>query len=152
MARTIFIENAQLIFKNFSGKEGPYNDKGTRSFAVIIDDPEMADRLKNDGWLIKELAPRDEDEAPKHYLTIALSYKVAPPSVQMLMGSNLITMSEETIGELDFQQIISADLTITPYHWEMGSKSGIKAYLKGLVATVDEDPLMMKYAGFVTRN
>ena len=34
----LVIDNARLIFKNFSGKGDNYNREGDRNFAVIIDD------------------------------------------------------------------------------------------------------------------
>ena len=40
----IEIENAKLLFKNFSGEQSKFNRKGDRNFSVIIEDPAEAER------------------------------------------------------------------------------------------------------------
>ena len=35
---TIMMEGVRIIFRNFEGKEGPYNKAGERNFAVLLDD------------------------------------------------------------------------------------------------------------------
>ena len=41
----IVIENAHIMFRNFSGKEAKYNHAGVRNFCVVIDDSEQAQQL-----------------------------------------------------------------------------------------------------------
>ena len=38
----VVIEDAHLIWKNFSGEETQFNRAGNRNFNVIIDDPDFA--------------------------------------------------------------------------------------------------------------
>ena len=57
----IMIENARLIFKNFSGEESKFNRGGNKNFCVVLD-PEMAQDLADEGWNIKYLRPREEGE------------------------------------------------------------------------------------------
>ena len=57
----IRIENAKIRFRNFSGKEGRFNPAGRRNFCVFLDD-DTANDLKDEGWNIKWLNPRAEDD------------------------------------------------------------------------------------------
>ena len=145
------MENARLIFRNFEGREEKYNRKGDRNFGLIIEDPEVAQQLAEDGWNIKELTPKnndDYDDTPEviYWLPVTVRFDNAPPKVMLVTRRKKTRLNEDNINTVDYANIAKVDLTVTPYDWEVNGKTGTKAYLQTAYITINEDEFADKYA------
>ena len=148
------IENATLYFRNFSGKPSEYNetDGENRSFGVVIEDPDQAQEMKNDGWNIKISKYTDDEGKPTYYLPVAVDYKRAdrfPVHIFLYTRKNKKSLSEEEIGTLDSAEFANVDLLIRPYAWEnRRGETGVKAYLTEMHAVLEENRFTEKYAAY----
>lgn len=145
------MENARLIFRNFEGREEKYNRKGDRNFGLIIEDPEVAQQLAEDGWNIKKLTPKnndDYDDTPEviYWISVTVRFDNVPPKVMLVTRRKKIRLNEDSINTVDYANIAKVDLTVTPYDWEVNGKSGTKAYLQTMYVTINEDEFADKYA------
>lgn len=142
--KTFMVEDAKLIFRNFSGEETQYNRAGERNFCVILDEKTAHD-MANDGWNVKTLASREEGEPDSYYIQIAVGYKIKPPRVTLITSNSRTPLHQDSIGMLDWVDILTCDFIAHAYDWEVGGKRGIKAYLRTMFITIQEDALERKY-------
>lgn len=145
---TYVIEDGQIIFKNFAGVARKYNAAGSRNFNVFIDDPELVKLLVDEGFNVRILKPRDEDDEPRHVLKINVSYKKIPPIIVQHTGRNSVNLDEEDIAGLDNTFISSVDVEFSPYRFqrEEDGSEGRSAYLRTLHVILEEDVFADKYA------
>ena len=141
------IEGAQLIYRNFSGAPTPFKPEGgVRTFSVVLD-KKLADKMARDGWPVKCKPSREEDNEEEFcFIEVKVGYKQRPPNIVVITDYGRTNLTEDTVGMLDWADIRNVDLIAREYNWEVGGKSGIKAYLKTMFVTIDEDDLERKYA------
>lgn len=143
----ITIENARIGFRNFSGKEGKFNPAGRRNFCVFLE-TDLAITLEQDGWNVRWLEPKDNYEEKQAYLQVTVRYDSEGrrnPNIVLMSHKGKTKLNEDTVGLLDWAELDRVDLTIRPNNWEVNGKTGVKAYIKSLFATVAEDELELKY-------
>lgn len=146
MANNLTIRDARIIFRNFSGKATNFTPEGRRTFSVLIDDEGLANALLQDGWNVKTLRKRNPDDPQHYHLPVSVFYGNYPPSIVMISGRTKTVLDESTVQLLDWADIEKVDLTIRPRAYEAAGRKGIKAYLKTMYVTVQEDELAAEYA------
>lgn len=140
------IDDARIIFRNFSGEPSKFNREGDRNFAVIVEDQEVADALINEGWNVKIKPPREEGDEPFMYLPVKIKFNDRGPSVYLKTGDALNRLDEESISCLDNIDILGVDLDLRPYDWEVNGKTGRTAYLQSIHVTQQVDRFAERYS------
>lgn len=138
-------DDAKIIYRNFAGVGSKFNREGDRNFAVIIEDGDVANELIEAGWNIKIKPPRDEEDTPFMYLPVKVKFNDRGPSVYLESGSANRKLDEESIACLDDIDILSVDLDIRPFDWEVNGKTGRTAYLQSIRVIQEVDRFAARY-------
>ena len=112
----------------------------------MIEDPELADALINEGWNVKIKPPRDEDEDPFMYLPVKVKFSEKGPAVYLKTGKVMKRLDKELVSCIDDIDILSVDLDIRPYDWEVNGKTGRTAYLQSMQVTQRVDRFAARHA------
>lgn len=140
------IDDARIIYRNFSGAGSKFNREGDRNFAVIIPDQEMADALIAEGWNVKIKPPRDEDDTPFMYIPVKIKFNDRGPNCYLATGTRMNRLDEESICCLDDVDILTVDMDLRPYDWEVNGKTGRTAYLQSIKVTQEVDRFASRFA------
>jgi hypothetical protein len=144
---SVFIEDARIFFRNFEGRKREYNAEGERNFCVAIP-PKMLKQFEKDGWNIKYSKRKlDEGEEPEAYIEVKVNYDTGrPPRVVLITSRGSEDLGMREVGMIDVADIKTVDVSINPYFWDVNGNKGVKAYLKSIFVTLNEDYLDLKYA------
>ena len=140
------IDDAKIIFRNFEGRGDKYNREGDRNFSLLIEDPDTANALAENGWNVKIKPGRDEDEGPFMRLPVKVKFTDYGPNVYLITGDRRNELDEESIGCLDNIDIESVDLDIRPYDWDVNGRTGRTAYLQSMQVVQRIDRFAARYA------
>lgn len=156
----LILYGVQLIWRNFTGREGIYNAKGKRNFSIRIDEEQFND-LTARGWEPKRKEPREAGDEPLFHLPVTVMFREGEENIQRNPRIFFITESTNSRNQLndvtamlvDYATFDNVDVTLHPYNWgPIKGEYGVKAYLKTLYGTLHEDPLDQKYADYVDVN
>lgn len=146
--KPVNLENVRIGFRNFEGREGPYNKSGERSFAVFLD-RQTAEAMAADGWNVKfpkgEPGMDMDGDERDAYLQVSVGFDFYPANVFIISNGNPTKLSQDEVLMLDWAELENVDLVLRPYEWSVNRNSGIKAYLKSGYFTIVSDPFASKY-------
>lgn len=126
------IDGARIIFRNFAGAASKFNREGDRNFALVIEDEAVKDALIKEGWNVKVREPREPGDSPFMTLPVKVKFNERGPQVFMVTNGVQNELTEETVAILDDIDILSVDLDLRPYDWEVNGKTGRTAYLSAI--------------------
>lgn len=139
------IDDARIIYRNFSGVGSKYNREGDRNFAVLIPNQDIANALIEDNWNVKIKPSREDDDVPFMYLPVKIKFNDRGPTVYLQTGKALNKLDEESVSCLDDVDILTVDLDLRPYDWEVNGKTGRTAYLQSIKVVQQIDRFAAHY-------
>lgn len=139
------IDDARIVYRNFSGTASKFNREGDRNFAVVIPTEDLAEELSDLGWNIKVKPLREGEDVPFMFLPVKIKFNERGPIAYLKSGGNLVKLDEEGISCLDDVDIERVDLDIRPYDWDVSGKQGRTAYLQSICVTQRVDRFAERY-------
>jgi len=154
---SVTIENATIMYSktspNFAGKAHDFNVAGNRNFCMFIEDSDLAISMKDAGWDVRRLEPREDhpEDTGKYFIPVTVKYKDRygnpvknPPQVYIVKSNGkAVPISENAVGTLDNKQIKYIDIILSPSTKDDGT---YKAYANTIYVVVEENRLSEKYA------
>ena len=172
------VENAAMIYKNFSGKPTRVNPQGgKRTFSLALS-RDLAEKLNDQGWNIKVKEVRDQVVEGEMTRTVGWQDYIAnyqtefdhaliyteivvnenseyPPKIYKVSEFNgektIAPIPPEQWYRLDESELMNIDVSIHPYTHgrSLANPDAKKGYLKSMYAvSVPVDAFGGKYAGY----
>lgn len=142
---TRLIEGADIIFRNFAGREREFNSEGDRNFSILLP-KDLAKEMLAEGWRVKQLKPRPDEEEGDYHIKVNVNYKKGrPPRCVMITSGGKTDLGAEEVEVFDIAEIKNVDVLFNGW-WNDMSGGGYSAYLKSIYVTINEDELALKYA------
>ena len=148
------IDDARIIWPNFSGAPSKYNRAGDRNFALVIPNQEIADILLHDvneygkSWNVHIREPREKGEDPLRYLPVKVKFNGRGPKIYLRSGRNRRLLNEDNVDLIDRIDIDHVDLDIRPYDGDGDGLNGPfrSAYLAAMEVFQIVDRFEERYA------
>ena len=154
MKDTDKIMGTKLIFRNFAGKQTDFNRLGDRNTCVVIPDDRVQEFIDK-GYNVKIYQPKDEQAAAVYYIKARINFERDPlPKIYLITSLSKpkkLNVDErkggdpDEVNQLDWSDIESIDIEISPWAYNKNGRSGVSAYIRQLYVKLIEDPFYEKY-------
>ena len=145
--------------RNFKGLEKRHrvtgrvvNGEGNRNFLLYLSD-EVAEELKTYGCEVQYTKPQDENDIPKPYIAITVSYYLKPVEVHLISNGVATPRDEAHVGDLDDVDFKNVCLVLE-FGKEKVHQSGIKyipVYASQIVAEIVPSYIAARYGDFLNQ-
>ena len=116
-------------------------------YIMVQDSNEMAEELRNEGWNVKNRPLQEGADTSEQEWTLPVKLNMNRyTQVWLIVGNHKTLLDENTVAQLDVVDIVNCDISIRPYEWEMGGRTGITAYVDSMYVTIRENKFAEKYA------
>lgn len=139
------VSDARIIYRNFAGVGSKFNREGERNFSIVIPNQEIADELIAEGWNVRIKPPREDFDEPFFHLPVKVKFNDRGPGVYVKSMDRIRRLNEETVGMIDEIDILSVDMDLRPYNWDVNGKTGRTAYLQSMEVTQNIDRFGARY-------
>lgn len=151
MDRVINIENTRFIFEtNFSGEPSRDRFRSTQRRAnIIINNPDLAQELIDEGFNVRETKPREGEEEgfiPTYFIAIKANYDSKwPPKIYLVSGdSDPVLLDAETVGQIDQISVDNVNVQLNTRYTENGNSLYVRTMY--VEQGVGNDPFAARYA------
>lgn len=151
--KSLTLENANIRFRNFSGKEDQWGNE-YRTFNVDIPD-ELVPELEKASWPVKAYKVREEGDKPQYFIKVRASFKYEDKSPEVILITDKgrkIKIKEEGIHKLDSYVLTDIDMTLVPsFRRDRATGKWVDTptiYLSEFYAKLVESKLAKKYGAF----
>lgn len=138
--------NIKWAWSNFDGAKRGFNEEGDYNFKLIIPDEDV-DRLRAEGWNVRENEPYEEGDPPEYLLDVKISDKFGLPPIYFLKSGNRKVLIEkiEDCKNIKRAMVDQVDVIIQPSRWVNGDRTGISAYVKEMYVQIKSSRFSDKY-------
>lgn len=138
-------KDVKLLFRNFAGRSGPYNNDGARNFHVLLNE-QTSRELEKQGWRVKQMKDQEDGTPGDKHLKVNVNYKTGrPPRIVLVTSKGQTDLGPDEAASIDVADIEKADLVVNGWYSDMAG-GGYSAFLKTLFVTIREDELELMYA------
>ena len=134
------VDDAHIVYADFSGARYPFSD-GKRRFFISIDDDDAITALTNAGYNINH----KEDRTPSDTLKVNFSFKGRGPNIYLVTNGVYTKITEDNVADLDNLRFTHADMDLHGWDYEFAGKSGRTVYLNNLRLYQDVDRFAEEY-------
>lgn len=143
--------SSNASFRNFEGRPDRFNPDGGKRYFHIQLDEELAAEMRDEGWNVKSLEPREgyEDREPLYFLKVNLRYRREgeqgkDPRIIQVTAAGKQPLDKSVVGLLDAADVEKVDVILNPYNRDDSGTT--TAYLQTAFVYIQLDELELEYA------